>query len=251
MQHASVRGEPVRTDPWWITSGSLSPESSWRRSAVHRRHARIPWVILTRHGIDYGRSASSSMSRADQPDPSDPHPAPCWSDPEVPVTVRGAGAAIPSPGAYRRLPCVEHHRGLSGRPASFADGDVGMPKTTSQYIRVSSWLRDRQASLVVVTVRRPGDRSHYEAVPLVPPAPVCASRTDQRHPVQPTQQSIVLPRSLLWHSVRQLGRSRHEVAGYAVDPFPLTAGTCGYGQRREAVIRDREVSPLRSDEEAS
>jgi hypothetical protein len=254
MQHASLlEGDAQDLDPWWtllVFFNSLRElgGASTLFTADTREYLK---VILNRHGIDYGKIRQlfyvdelTSRIRGD-------HIPRLLERLEVPITVReGAGNPVRGPAPIDACLASNIIEVGVDIPRLSLMAIVGQPKTTSQYIQVSSRVgRDLEKPGLVVVIygqTKPRDRSHYE-------------RFRSYHQrlyaqVEPTSvtpfSSPAVDRSLhglIVALVRQLGRRGQEAD--TPDPFPLPLGN-ELRVRIEELILER-VRAIAPDEEVS
>ncbi len=254
MQHASLlEGDPRDLDPWWtllVFFNSLRElgGAATLFTADTREYLK---VILNRHGIDYSRIRQlfhveelTSRIRGD-------YIPRLLERLEVPVTVReGAGAAIPSPAPIDACLASNIIEVGVDVPRLSLMAIVGQPKTTSQYIQVSSRVgRDLDKPGLVVVIygqTKPRDRSHYERFRSYHQRLYAQVEPTSVTPFSPPAVDRAL-HGLVVALVRQLGRRGREAD--TPDPFPLTAGS-DLRLMIEEVIRDR-VRAIAPDEEAS
>jgi hypothetical protein len=254
MQHASLlEGDTQDLDPWWtllVFFNSLRElgGAATLFTADTREYLK---VILNRHGIDYGRIRQlfhveelTSRIRGD-------HIPRLLERLEVPVTVReGPGAAIPSPAPIDACLASNIIEVGVDVPRLSLMAIVGQPKTTSQYIQVSSRVgRDLDKPGLVVVIygqTKPRDRSHYERFRSYHQRLYAQVEPTSVTPFSPPAVDRAL-HGLVVALVRQLGRRGQEAD--TPDPFPLTAGS-DLRLKIEDVIRDR-VRAIAPDEEAS
>lgn len=254
MQHASLlEGDPRDLDPWWtllVFFNSLRElgGAATLFTADTREYLK---VILNRHGIDYGRIRQlfhveelTSRIRGD-------YIPRLLERLEVPVTVReGAGAAVPSPAPIDACLASNIIEVGVDVPRLSLMAIVGQPKTTSQYIQVSSRVgRDLDKPGLVVVIygqTKPRDRSHYERFRSYHQRLYAQVEPTSVTPFSPPAVDRAL-HGLVVALVRQLGRRGQEAD--TPDPFPLTAGS-DLRLKIEEVIRDR-VRAIAPDEEAS
>jgi len=254
MQHASLlEGDPRDLDPWWtllVFFNSLRElgGAATLFTADTREYLK---VILNRHGIDYGKIRQlfhveelTSRIRGD-------YIPRLLERLEVPVTVReGAGAAIPSPAPIDACLASNIIEVGVDVPRLSLMAIVGQPKTTSQYIQVSSRVgRDLDKPGLVVVIygqTKPRDRSHYERFRSYHQRLYAQVEPTSVTPFSPPAVDRAL-HGLVVALVRQLGRKGQEAD--TPDPFPLSASS-DLRLKIEEVIRDR-VRAIAPDEEAS
>lgn len=254
MQHASLlEGDQRDLDPWWtllVFFNSLRElgGAATLFTADTREYLK---VILNRHGIDYGKIRQlfhveelTSRIRGD-------YIPRLLERLEVPVTVReGAGAAIPSPAPIDACLASNIIEVGVDVPRLSLMAIVGQPKTTSQYIQVSSRVgRDLDKPGLVVVIygqTKPRDRSHYERFRSYHQRLYAQVEPTSVTPFSPPAVDRAL-HGLVVALVRQLGRKGQEAD--TPDPFPLSAGS-DLRLKIEEVIRDR-VRAIAPDEEAS
>lgn len=254
MQHASLlEGDPRDLDPWWtllVFFNSLRElgGAATLFTADTREYLK---VILNRHGIDYGKIRQlfhveelTSRIRGD-------YIPRLLERLEVPVTVReGAGAAIPSPAPIDACLASNIIEVGVDVPRLSLMAIVGQPKTTSQYIQVSSRVgRDLDKPGLVVVIygqTKPRDRSHYERFRSYHQRLYAQVEPTSVTPFSPPAVDRAL-HGLVVALVRQLGRRGQEAD--TPDPFPLNADS-DLRLKIEEVIRDR-VRAIAPDEEAS
>jgi len=247
MQHAAVLdGDPADLDPWWtllVFFNSLRELGGALTlfSADTREYLR---VVLTRHGVDYGRIRQlfhveelTSRIRGD-------HIPRLLEQLEVPLREReGKPSTVPSPvDACLASNIIEV--GVDIQRLSLM-AIVGQPKTTSQYIQVSSRVgRDQNKpglAVVIYGQTKPRDRSHYERFRSYHQKLYAQVEPTSVTPFSPPAVERSL-HGLIAALVRQLGRVDTEAA--RPDPFPLPAGS-SLRDRLEEVIRERvrEIAP--------
>lgn len=254
MQHASLlEGEARDLDPWWtllVFFNSLRElgGAATLFTADTREYLK---VILNRHGIDYARIRQlfhveelTSRIRGD-------HIPRLLERLEVPVSVReGAGTPVPSPAPIDACLASNIIEVGVDVPRLSLMAIVGQPKTTSQYIQVSSRVgRDLDKPGLVVVIygqTKPRDRSHYERFRSYHQRLYAQVEPTSVTPFSPPAVDRAL-HGLIVALVRQLGRRGQEAD--TPDPFPLTPGS-ELRLKIEEFIRDR-VRAIAPDEEAS
>lgn len=254
MQHASLlEGDPRDLDPWWtllVFFNSLRElgGAATLFTADTREYLK---VILNRHGIDYARIRQlfhveelTSRIRGD-------FIPRLLERLEVPVAVReGAGATVPSPAPIDACLASNIIEVGVDVPRLSLMAIVGQPKTTSQYIQVSSRVgRDLDKPGLVVVIygqTKPRDRSHYERFRSYHQRLYAQVEPTSVTPFSPPAVDRAL-HGLVVALVRQLGRRGQEAD--TPDPYPLNAGS-DLRLKIEEVIRDR-VRAIAPDEEAS
>lgn len=230
MQHAALLdGEPADLDPFWtllVFFNSLRELGAALTlfSADTREYLR---VILTRHGLPYDRIRQlfeveelTSRIRGD-------YVPRLLERLEVPLQVREGQPRTdqtPSPiDACLASNIIEVGVDI---PRLSLMAIVGQPKTTAQYIQVSSRVgRDLEKPGLVVVIygqTKPRDRSHYEKFRPYHQKLYAQVEPTSVTPFSPPAVDRAL-HSLVVALVRQLGRIDHEAA--APDPFPLATGT--------------------------
>jgi hypothetical protein len=246
MQGAALLdGEPADIDPWWtllVFFNSLRELGGALTlfSADTREYLR---VMLARHGIDYTRIRQmfrveelTSRIRGDhiprlleqlevrlvRPEGKhDGHSQPVPVDACLASNIIEVGVDIP------RLSLM---------------AIVGQPKTTSQYIQVSSRVgRDSSRPGLVVVIygqTKARDRSHYEKFRAYHQKLYAQVEPTSVTPFSPPAVDRAL-HGLVVALVRQLGKLDQEAA--QPDPFPLKAGSA-LRKRVEDVIRERVVA---------
>ncbi|MCO4090186.1 MAG: hypothetical protein HEQ17_15115 [Limnohabitans sp.] len=251
MQHASLlEGDACDLDPWWtllVFFNSLRElgGAATLFTADTREYLK---VILNRHGLDYSRIRQlfhveelTSRIRGD-------HIPRLLEQLEVSVTVReGKGATAPNPAPIDACLASNIIEVGVDVPRLSLMAIVGQPKTTSQYIQVSSRVgRDLERPGLVVVIygqTKPRDRSHYERF---------RSYHQQLYAqVEPTSVTPFSPpaidralHGMIVALVRQLGHRGREAD--TPDPFPLALGTA-LRNRIEEIICDR-VKAVAPDE---
>jgi hypothetical protein len=242
---ALIEGEPTDIDPWWTLlvffnslrelGGALTLFSADTREYLK--------VILGRHGVDYTRIRQ--MLRVEE------------------LTSRIRGDHIPNLLEQLEV-CLSSSDGKYGGSSQPVPVDaclasniievgvdiprlslmaiVGQPKTTSQYIQVSSRVgRDASKPGLVVVVygqTKARDRSHYEKFRAYHQKLYAQVEPTSVTPFSPPAVDRAL-HGLLVALVRQMGSREHEAS--LPDPFPLKAGTA-LRARIEEIIRDRVLS---------
>ena len=254
MQHASLlAGEARDLDPWWtllVFFNSLRElgGAATLFTADTREYLK---VILNRHGIEYAKIRQlyhveelTSRIRGD-------HIPRLLERLEVPMSVReGTGTPIPSPAPIDACLASSIIEVGVDIPRLSLMAIVGQPKTTSQYIQVSSRIgRDLNKPGLVVVIygqTKPRDRSHYERFRSYHQRLYAQVEPTSVTPFSPPAVDRSL-HGLVVALVRQLGRVGHEAD--TPDPFPLAPGS-RLRLKVEEVIRDR-VRAIAPDEEAS
>jgi len=254
MQHASLlEGDAGGLDPWWtllVFFNSLRElgGAATLFTADTREYLK---VILNRHGIDYAKIRQlfhveelTSRIRGD-------HIPRLLERLEVPVTVReGTGTPVPSPAPIDACLASNIIEVGVDVPRLSLMAIVGQPKTTSQYIQVSSRVgRDLDKPGLVVVIygqTKPRDRSHYERFRSYHQRLYAQVEPTSVTPFSPPAVDRAL-HGLVVALVRQLGRRGEEAD--TPDPFPLIAGS-DLRLKIEEVIRDR-VRAVAPGEEAS
>lgn len=253
MQHASLlKGEPRDLDPWWtllVFFNSLRElgGAATLFTADTREYLK---VILNRHGIDYSKIRQlfhveelTSRIRGD-------HIPRLLERLEVPVTVReGAGTPVPIPAPIDACLASNIIEVGVDVPRLSMMAIVGQPKTTSQYIQVSSRVgRDLDKPGLVTVIygqTKPRDRSHYERFRSYHQRLYAQVEPTSVTPFSPPAVDRAL-HGLIVALVRQLGKRGWEAD--TPDPFPLTPGS-QLRLRIESLIRDR-VSAIAPGDEA-
>lgn len=251
MQHAALlEGEPSDLDPWWtllVFFNSLRELGSALTlfSADTREYLR---VVLTRHGMDYDRIRQlfhveelTSRIRGD-------HIPRLLEQLEIPLREReGKPTNSPVPvDACLASNIIEV--GVDIQRLSLM-AIVGQPKTTSQYIQVSSRVgRDQNKpglAVVIYGQTKPRDRSHYERFRSYHQKLYAQVEPTSVTPFSPPAVERAL-HGVVAALVRQLGEL--ETVARRPDPFPLTQGSA-LRQRLEDVVlkRVRQIAP--SEEE--
>jgi Helicase conserved C-terminal domain len=247
MQEAALlQGEPEALDPWWtllVFFNSLRElgGAATLFSADTREYLR---VILNRHGVDYGKIRQlfhveelTSRIRSD-------HIPKLLERLEVPLAAREDPKG-PAPAAIDACLASNIIEVGVDIPRLSLMAIVGQPKTTSQYIQVSSRIgRDlKKPGLVVVVYgqTKPRDRSHYERFRSYHQRLYAQVEPTSVTPFSPPAVDRSL-HGLVVAFVRQLGNIGKEAQ--TPDPFPLMPG----GQLRlriEDIIRNRvhEIAP--------
>lgn len=253
MQHAALLdGEPADLDPWWtllVFFNSLRELGGALTlfSADAREYLR---VILNRHGLDYAKIRQlfrveelTSRVRGD-------HIPRLLEQLEIPLSARegraNAGAHGPSPiDACLASNIIEVGVDL---PRLSLMAIVGQPKTTSQYIQVSSRVgRDSDKPGLVVVIygqTKPRDRSHYERFRSYHQQLYAQVEPTSVTPFSPPAVERAL-HGLIVAMTRQLSNST--AGAQSPDPFPLAQGT-SLRTRIEETIRER-VRLVAPDEE--
>ena len=246
MQSAALLdGEPSDIDPWWtllVFFNSLRELGGALTlfSADTREYLR---VMLARHGIDYTRIRQ--MFRVEE------------------LTSRIRGDHIPRLLEQLEVRLARHEGKHEGHaqpmpvdaclasniievgvdiPRLSLMAIVGQPKTTSQYIQVSSRVgRDASRPGLVVVIygqTKARDRSHYEKFRAYHQKLYAQVEPTSVTPFSPPAVDRAL-HGLLVALVRQLGELDREAS--QPDPFPLKAGSA-LRKRIEEVIRERVVA---------
>lgn len=254
MQHASLlEGEACDLDPWWtllVFFNSLRElgGAATLFTADTREYLK---VILNRHGLDYSRIRQlfhveelTSRIRGD-------HIPRLLERLEVPITVReGTGNPVPSPAPIDACLASNIIEVGVDVPRLSLMAIVGQPKTTSQYIQVSSRVgRDLERPGLVVVIygqTKPRDRSHYERFRSYHQQLYAQVEPTSVTPFSPPAVDRAL-HGLIVALVRQLGHRGREAD--TPDPFPLSEGT-ELRLRIEEIIRDR-VKVIAPDEVVS
>lgn len=251
QQTAILDGEPPDLDPWWtllVFFNSLRELGGALTlfSADTREYLR---VVLARHGVNYERIRQlfhveelTSRIRGD-------HIPRLLEKLDVPLSEReGKASTAPAPiDACLASNIIEV--GIDIQRLSLM-AIVGQPKTTSQYIQVSSRVgRDRDKPGLVVVIygqTKPRDRSHYERFRSYHQKLYAQVEPTSATPFSPPAVDRSL-HGLIVALVRQLGKLNTDAV--SPDPFPLLPGS-DLRNRLEEVIRDRvrEVAP--SEEKA-
>jgi hypothetical protein len=253
MQHASlIEGEAKVLDPWWtllVFFNSLRElgGAATLFSADVREYLK---VILNRHGVDYSRIRQlfhveelTSRIRSDHIPKllerlEDPLVAregtPHAKDAPAPIDVCLASSIIEVGVDIPRLSLM---------------AIVGQPKTTSQYIQVSSRIGREQSRPGMVVViygqTKPRDRSHYEKFRSYHQRLYAQVEPTSVTPFSPPAIDRAL-HGLVVALVRQL--SDHDQAARTPDPFPLSVGS-EMRVRIEEIVRER-VHQIAPEEEA-
>lgn len=243
MQSAAhLKGTPAEIDPWWtllVFFNSLRELGGALTlfSADTREYLR---VMLARHGVDYSRIRQlfrveelTSRIRGD-------HIPRLLEQLEIRLT-RMEGKAEGSQGQMPVDACLASNIievGVDIQRLSLM-AIVGQPKTTSQYIQVSSRVgRDPNKPGLVVVIygqTKPRDRSHYEKFRAYHQKLYAQVEPTSVTPFSPPAVDRAL-HGLLVALVRQLGEVGCEAS--QPDPFPLKADV-ELRARIESVIRDR------------
>ncbi len=248
MQEAALlSGEPKDLDPWWtllVFFNSLRElgGAATLFSADTREYLR---VILNRHGVDYSKIRQlfhveelTSRIRSD-------HIPRLLEQLEVPLLAK-EGSQGPSSTAIDACLASNIIEVGVDIPRLSLMAIVGQPKTTSQYIQVSSRIgRDlKKPGLVVVIYgqTKPRDRSHYERFRSYHQRLYAQVEPTSVTPFSPPAVDRSL-HGLVVALVRQLGSLRKE--SQTPDPFPLLAGS-QLRLRIEEIIqsRVREIAPV-------
>ena len=254
MQSASLLdGEAGDLDPWWtllVFFNSLRElgGAATLFTADTREYLK---VILNRHGVEYSKIRQlfhveelTSRIRGDL--------IPRLLERlEVPIQVReGKGSSAPSPAPIDACLASSIIEVGVDVPRLSLMAIVGQPKTTSQYIQVSSRVgRDLNKPGMVVVIygqTKPRDRSHYERFRSYHQKLYAQVEPTSVTPFSPPAVDRSL-HGLIVALVRQLGRRSHEAD--TPDPFPLPFGS-ELRIRIEEIIRDR-VRIIAPNEEAS
>lgn len=243
MQHAALlNGEADDVDPWWtllVFFNSLRELGSALTlfTADTREYLR---VVLTRHGVDYGRIRQlfnveelTSRIRGD-------HIPRLLERLELPLSAREArGGSASGPSAIDACLASNIIEVGVDIPRLSMMAIVGQPKTTSQYIQVSSRVgRDLKKPGLVVTIygqTKPRDRSHYEKFRAYHQKLYAQVEPTSVTPFSPPAVERAL-HGLLVAMVRQLGEIKS--AAQTPDPFPLVPGSA-LRTRIEEAIRER------------
>ncbi|MEN5067370.1 helicase-related protein [Achromobacter aegrifaciens] len=252
MQHAALLdGDPADLDPWWtllVFFNSLRELGGALTlfSADTREYLR---VVLTRHGVDYEKIRQlfhveelTSRIRGD-------HIPRLLEKLDMPLREReGKSSSVPSPiDACLASNIIEV--GVDIQRLSLM-AIVGQPKTTSQYIQVSSRVgRDQNKpglAVVIYGQTKPRDRSHYERFRSYHQKLYAQVEPTSVTPFSPPAVERSL-HGLIAALVRQLGELGTDAA--RPDPFPLAPGS-DLRNRLQEVIRDRVRDVAPSEEEA-
>lgn len=243
MQHAGLlEGEPEDLDPWWtllVFFNSLRELGGAMTlfSADTREYLR---VVLTRHGVDYSKIRQlfnveelTSRIRGD-------HIPRLLERLEVSLRVReGRGSTDHGPSAIDACLASNIIEVGVDIPRLALMAIVGQPKTTSQYIQVSSRVgRDTDKPGLVVVIygqTKPRDRSHYEKFRSYHQKLYAQVEPTSVTPFSPPAVDRAL-HGVLVALVRQLGDSA--TVAEKPDPFPLAPGSA-LRQRIEELIRER------------
>jgi len=249
MQHAALlEGEPEDIDPWWtllVFFNSLRELGGALTlfSADTREYLR---VILTRHGFDYAKIRQlfnveelTSRIRGD-------HIPRLLERLEVPLRFH-EGKAGSDHGAYAIDACLASSIIEVGVDISRLSlmAIVGQPKTTSQYIQVSSRVgRDLNKPGLVAVIygqTKPRDRSHYEKFRPYHQKLYAQVEPTSVTPFSPPAVDRTL-HALVVAMVRQTGGLTS--VAQSPDPFPLANGK-PMRIRIEEMVRERvrEVAP--------
>jgi hypothetical protein len=249
MQHASlIDGEADRIDPWWtllVFFNSLRElgGAATLFTADVREYLR---VILDRLGLEYTKIRQmlnveelTSRIRSDHI----PRLLEALERPFRTGGSRGSGNVTDEPiDACLASNIIEVGVDI---PRLSLMAIVGQPKTTSQYIQVSSRVgRDASRPGLVVVLygqTKPRDRSHYEKFRSYHQQLYAQVEPTSVTPFSPPAVDRAL-HGLIVALVRQLGDFAREAQ--TPDPFPLSPGTA-LRIRIEEVIRERvsEISP--------
>ena len=250
MQHAALLdGDPEDIDPWWTLlvffnslrelGGALTLFSSDTREYLR--------VILTRHGLDYTKIRQlfhveelTSRIRGD-------HIPRLLERLEVSLKSREGKAQPVLHGPSAIDACLASNIIEVGVdiPRLSLMSIVGQPKTTSQYIQVSSRVgRDLNKPGLVVVIygqTKPRDRSHYEKFRPYHQKLYAQVEPTSVTPFSPPAVDRAL-HGLVVAMVRQFGTL--DTVAQSPDPFPLAEGSM-LRVRIEDVIRERvrEVAP--------
>lgn len=246
MQNAALlEGEPADLDPWWtllVFFNSLRELGGALTlfSADTREYLR---VLLTRHGLDYSKIRQlfnveelTSRIRGD-------HIPRLLERLEVALRVREGQARVDQ--GYSPIDaCLASNIIEVGVdiPRLSLMAIVGQPKTTSQYIQVSSRVgRDPDKPGLVVVIygqTKPRDRSHYEKFRPYHQKLYAQVEPTSVTPFSPPAVERVL-HSLIVSLVRQLGERTTFAA--KPEPFPLESGTA-LRTRVEETVRERVLA---------
>ncbi|MDR8730788.1 helicase-related protein [Burkholderia pseudomultivorans] len=246
MQHAALLdGDSADLDPWWtllVFFNSLRELGGALTlfSADTREYLR---VVLTRHGVDYERIRQ--LLHVEE------------------LTSRIRGDHIPRLLEKLDVPLRESERKSANSPspidACLASNIievgvdiqrlslmaiVGQPKTTSQYIQVSSRVgRDQNKPGLVVVIygqTKPRDRSHYERFRSYHQKLYAQVEPTSVTPFSPPAVERSL-HGLIVALVRQLGRLDSDAE--RPDPFPLLPGSDLRNRLEEMVLaRVRQIA---------
>lgn len=254
MQSAALlEGEPSDVDPWWtllVFFNSLRELGGALTlfSADTREYLR---VMLGRHGVDYSRIRQmfrveelTSRIRGD-------HIPRLLEQLEVRLSTpegKHEGASLPTPvDACLASNIIEVGVDI---PRLSLMAIVGQPKTTSQYIQVSSRVgRDTSKPGLVVVIygqTKARDRSHYEKFRAYHQKLYAQVEPTSVTPFSPPAVDRAL-HGLLVALVRQMGNREHEAS--RPDPFPLKPGSA-LRARIEEIIRERVVSIAPHEEDS-
>ena len=249
MQHAALlKGEPAEVDPWWtllVFFNSLRELGGAATLFSADTHEYLK-VILNRHGIDFGKirrlfhvEELTSRIRSD-------HIPKLLEQLEIPLKIR-EGLPNSSAGEYPIDACLASSIIEVGvdLPRLSLMAIVGQPKTTSQYIQVSSRVgRDlKKPGLVVVIYgqTKPRDRSHFERFRSYHQRLYAQVEPTSVTPFSPPAVDRAL-HGIVVALVRQLGDIAKEAQ--SPDPFPLKSGNV-LRLRIEEIIGDRvdQIAP--------
>jgi hypothetical protein len=246
MQSAGLLGgEPEAVDPWWtllVFFNSLRELGGALTlfSADTREYLR---VMLSRHGLDYKQIRQllrveelTSRIRGD-------HIPRLLEQLEVRLARRegmhDGGAQLMPVDACLASNIIEVGVDI---PRLSLMAIVGQPKTTSQYIQVSSRVgRDASKPGLVVVIygqTKARDRSHYEKFRAYHQKLYAQVEPTSVTPFSPPAVDRAL-HGLIVALVRQLGELDQEAA--SPDPFPLKPGS-SLRARVEEVIRERVIA---------
>lgn len=249
MQHASLLdGTPKTLDPWWtllVFFNSLRElgGAATLFSADTREYLR---VILNLHGVDYSKIRQlfhveelTSRIRSD-------HIPKLLEQLEVPLAIREGSPnqkSFPSPiDACLASSIIEVGVDI---PRLSLMAIVGQPKTTSQYIQVSSRVgRDQSKPGLVVVIygqTKPRDRSHYEKFRPYHQRLYAQVEPTSVTPFSPPAVDRVL-HGLIVAMVRQFGEI--DKSANSPDPFPCQPDSELREKIEEIVLeRVRAIAP--------
>lgn len=253
MQHAALLdGEPSDLDPWWtllVFFNSLRELGGALTlfSADTREYLR---VVLTRHGVDYAKirqlfnvEEMTSRIRGDHI----PRLLERLEDPLRSVVGTSAQHGPNPIDACLASNIIEVGVDI---PRLSLMAIVGQPKTTSQYIQVSSRVgRDSNKPGLVVVIygqTKPRDRSHYEKFRSYHQKLYAEVEPTSVTPFSPPAVERTL-HGLIVAMVRQLGDAN--TCAQRPDPFPLANGS-PLRTRIEESIRDRVRAVTPGEEQA-
>ena len=251
QQAALLEGGPEALDPWWtlLVFFNFLRELGGAATLFTADTREYLRVILNRHGVEYSKIRQlfhveelTSRIRSD-------HIPKLLERLEVPLRAR-EGTAPPPSASVAIDACLASSIIEVGVdiPRLSLMAIVGQPKTTSQYIQVSSRVgRDQKKPGLVVVIygqTKPRDRSHYEKFRSYHQRLYAQVEPTSVTPFSPPAVDRAL-HGLIVALVRQLGDM--DKSARSPDPFPLKSGDA-LCTRIEEIIRDR-VHEIAPDEE--